>query len=206
MYNNLGLSYQLEGDWDKALEYQKKALSMYEKMKNKYKIPFSYTNLGKIYFLKGDHSLAKEYYQKGIEIVEERKITGILPELYYGLGELSLRLNDLEKALILAKKALECASKEEDKLQIGCANRLLGIICREERKWQEAQKWLEESIAIFERLRVPYELGQGYLEIGRLERDRGNIQLSQDFFKRAREIFEKLGAKKDLEKINKELK
>jgi len=61
-YSNMGIIYALRREYDKAIEFTKKALSSKEA---EY---FFYNNLGNIYYLKNDYESAVASYEKAIEL------------------------------------------------------------------------------------------------------------------------------------------
>ncbi len=75
-YDNLGIIYKRQKQFDKALKIARKSLELYPNT-NKGAIAGSYDNIGDIYAEKKDFSTAADYYQKGIQI--------LLPEYEAGL-------------------------------------------------------------------------------------------------------------------------
>ena len=105
----------------------------------------------------------------------------------------------------LFKFALEVKDKE----LMGNAYALRGMLLRVQRKWEESIKYFEKSIEEFEFLNarrwdaywfakmVLHEYARVYLE-----RDqKGDREKAHRLFNEALQTFEKIGAKKDIEKI-----
>ncbi len=72
-YSNLGLTYQLKGQYDLAVEYYTKALKVREKAfgKSHPDTAMIYDNIGVIYKLKGDYDRAIDYHEKTLNIIKE---------------------------------------------------------------------------------------------------------------------------------------
>ena len=71
-YNNIGLVYDEQGDYDKALEYYGKALDIWERVlgPDHPDTATSYNNIGLVYDSQGDYDKALEYYGKALDIKE----------------------------------------------------------------------------------------------------------------------------------------
>ncbi len=95
-YNNLGVLYSQQKQWDKALDCFEKAIADIL-----YNTPhFAYHNMGTVYFNKGDHSKAIEYYEKAIRLAPDYTVA------YKDLANLYESINQNEKALVIYKKAI----------------------------------------------------------------------------------------------------
>ncbi len=69
-YNNMGLVYDAQGDYAKALEYHNKALKIRLATfgENHPDVATSYNNMGLVYYSQGDYAKALEYYNKALKI------------------------------------------------------------------------------------------------------------------------------------------
>ncbi len=97
IYNNLAYAYYALANYDQALEYHHKALSIREKLLGDYpETAISYNSIGLILKLKNDYQSALTYYSKALNI--QKKFLGPLhPDtaksynnlgtLYYNMGE-----------------------------------------------------------------------------------------------------------------------
>lgn len=95
-YNNLGILYSQQKEWDKALDSFEKATSDIL-----YSTPhFAYHNMGTVYFNKGDYSKAIEFYEKAIALAPNYIVA------YKDLANLYESTNQNDKALIIYKKAI----------------------------------------------------------------------------------------------------
>ena len=73
-YNNIGLLYNAQGDYPKALEYYFKALKIREKVlgTDHPDTASSYNNIGSLYYKKGKYKEALEYLNKALEIFKTK--------------------------------------------------------------------------------------------------------------------------------------
>ena len=111
----IGLLFDEIGDHDKALEWQYKALDIYEKMDepDSARISMSYTLIGRALTNKEEYDKALEYTKKGLEIRERIPDIdlGDLSQSYNNLGYLIAITGDYTQALEYHNKALECRLK-----------------------------------------------------------------------------------------------
>ncbi|KAF6034577.1 XPA [Bugula neritina] len=113
-YNNIGLVYEEMGEYNKGLEYHKKALQI------------SYSNLGGVYYKKGEYSKALRYYRKSLEMVLAVYGTEAThPDIannYANVGLVHHRMGEYNKALGVYykmgeyKKALEYYTESINKM------------------------------------------------------------------------------------------
>ncbi|MEW5760892.1 MAG: tetratricopeptide repeat protein, partial [Candidatus Thermoplasmatota archaeon] len=67
--------------------------------------------------------------------------------------------------------------------------------------WEKAEKYFKEGIEILLGLNMPYDLAEAYYEFALVYLDKNEKKTSKKYLDKALEIYEKLGAKKDIEKI-----
>lgn len=150
--NFLGIYYAEKGDWDKALEYFKKALEHWENNNQKMMIIGGYNNIGSTYSVKGEIDIALEHYLKAQVLREELEIPGTsrqinnIAYMYYLKGE-------LDKAYDLLKKEIEVDEKFKNKFDL--SSNLYSI---SEVYWQQGKT--KEALSARERyLKLRKELG-----------------------------------------------
>ena len=117
LFSNAASVYQDHADYDKALDYYKKALAIREKVLGTEHpdTATTYNNMAIVYKEKGDYDKALEYYEKALAIVE--KVLGTahpstattyngLAGVYYNKGNYDKALEYYEKALAIREKML----------------------------------------------------------------------------------------------------
>ena len=104
LFNNIGLVYEEQGDYGKALEYYEKALAISEKVlgTDHPSTATTYNNIGGVYRAQGDYGKAYEYYEKAFEVVYEK------------LGENHPYTQDAYLSLMRMKLCLELGVNEEE--------------------------------------------------------------------------------------------
>mgnify|MGYP000336107100 CR=1 FL=1 len=81
--NSLGISFMAVEDYDKAINYYNKSLSIYKKLKIAFGIRSVCTNMGISYAESGDFETAKKYYFEALNYAETSADTA---DVYHDLG------------------------------------------------------------------------------------------------------------------------
>lgn len=128
--DDIAVCYRQMNDYDSAIKYYKKSLSIFPEG------DFALKNIGVVYTLKSDFKISNEYYQKLINFYPTDA------EGYYGLGKNLILLEELEKALLNILKAHKIYLKENSAYAKD-AETLESIIYQEMKKKGEEQKFID---------------------------------------------------------------
>lgn len=104
-YNNMGLLCKKLGNYDKALEYYKKALLIWESNKSSLDMASCCCNLGSLYIQLNEYEKAFDSYYQAMEIVDSASCT--YAEIMNGIGILYDKQEDFVNALCYKEKALQ---------------------------------------------------------------------------------------------------
>jgi len=207
--NFLGALYHIFGEWSKSEQYLKESLSISQEIKNTQSISNSYGFSGYCYYDRGEYAKAKECFDRMLEIDEKtgKKIAQISD--YQWLAMNYIELGGLDKATALLDDLHKFAHEKQDKGLIADEDATRATLLRAEKKWNESIELFEKSLQEYEALGarqwnvywlaklVLYEYARACLE----RNQPGDREKAYSLFNQALEIFEKLGAKKDVEKI-----
>ncbi|MFH7027756.1 MAG: tetratricopeptide repeat protein [Heteroscytonema crispum UTEX LB 1556] len=80
----------------------------------------------------------------------------------------------------------------------------LGKNERDRGNLEAAEKLSQQALAMAQELGMTHLAADVNYDLARLERQRGNTEIAQQHYNTAHQIFQKLGAAKDLEKIEQE--
>ncbi|MGD0028626.1 MAG: tetratricopeptide repeat protein [Candidatus Bathyarchaeia archaeon] len=205
----LGALYMALGEWDKGEKCFKEALNIAQGLKDYQAISYSYSSLAFFYYDKGEYAKAKEVAEKGYEAIKKTGDRIVQMWYLYWITDMDIELGEIEKAQSqtddLYKFGLEM--KTSNRLFIAYANRLKGKLLRAQKKWEESIEYFEKSLQDFEafdaRRWYMYDYAKRVLcEYARTYMDRdqeGDRQKADNLLSQALEIFQKIGAKKDIE-------
>ena len=199
-YNNVGYTYGILGDHEKALEYKLKALSIREMAFPEDHPDFAqfYDSVGSTYGDLGDHEKALEYKLKALEIRKKVLPTDHLDLAlsYNNVGSTYGDLGDHEKARKYKLKALtiqeQVLPQEHPALATSYNN--LGSTYRDMSDYTKALEYQLKALEIRERVLPPDhpDLAQSYSGIGNIYNDLGDYHKGLDYNRKALEIFERV--------------
>ncbi len=186
--NNLGALYFKSGNWSKAIEYYENAIERSKENSFLDGLCRSYNNLGAVYEKRGEFTMAYDLYFKGLEIVPDLQDEILKAELYGNLGSILTHLHKYGKAYAYLVESYDFfkSINSKDKLMIeACQKQAYYFI--QTRNYESAVYYLEHSIKMSEETNSRAEIGNSYYLMALLERK--NIEVAQDYLKKAIEIF-----------------
>jgi len=207
--NALGYAYQILGDMDKSEQCFKEALSISRQLNDFQAIAGGYDYQGLSYFDRGDYVKAKEFFEKMNRTLEKAGDKLSQASASQSLIWTYIELGETEKAKNLIDNMSEYALQVKNKDLMASLDALKAILLRHKKKWEESIDYFEKSLQEFETLKarrwspygfakmVLYEYAQVYLERNR----EGDKEKAHNLLNRALELFQKIGARKDIEKI-----
>jgi tetratricopeptide (TPR) repeat protein/KaiC/GvpD/RAD55 family RecA-like ATPase len=209
---NLGIFYHVLGEWNKGEQYLKESLSISKKTSNAQSISNSYGWLGWFYYDKGEYAKAKEFFDGMTEINEKRGGKAYQISSYQWLAMNDIELGEIDKAKTLLDDLHKFAHEKQNKQLTADEDATRAMLLRAEKKWNESIELFEKSLQEYEALGARqwnvygfakniYEYARVYLERNQL----GDKEKARDLLNQALEIFQKMGAKKDIEKVEAKL-
>ena len=207
----LGFIHQIRGELDKSEQYYMEALRTSQKSNELNTITSSYGSLGWLHFDKGDYVEARGFWEKAYDTSE--KAGQKLLKMYWA-GNLLLicvELGEFEKVENSIDNLYKFFQDVKDYFFLACLDGLRARLFRAQHRWEESIKYFERSLQEWELINARQwniywfvklflcEYARMYLERG-WEDDR---EKAGDLLNQALKIFQKLGAKRDIEKTTK---
>jgi len=203
--SNLGLLQIDRGYTDDARQYLEKALNQAEQIGYYFHIGLSNYHMGLLFNALGEWQAALEYTLRSETIFKKLDEKTTLVDVYVNLGNIYLGLHDLEKATQYGEQALELydefTADAESEIK-GCALRLLGDIALVMENYDEAEKQYRQAELIFDTADNHLEVGRLLMSMTRLALLTSNHEVSKSYILRAQMLFEQLGARLDLHKLD----
>jgi tetratricopeptide (TPR) repeat protein len=205
----LGWAYQVLGEWDKSEQYYQKALNISQKVDDFQAISAAFGLLGLFSFEKGEYLKAKGFFEKMYDEYRKHGATAHQMSTSQFVIATYIELGEKEKAENLIDKMYEYALEKDNKMMLATSDGLKADLFRAERKWEESVQLFEKSLQEFEvvgarRWNVYWFAKMLLCEYARtyLERNKeGDREKAYNLLNQALEIFQKIGAKKEVEKI-----
>jgi tetratricopeptide (TPR) repeat protein/KaiC/GvpD/RAD55 family RecA-like ATPase len=204
----MGVCFLWQGEWDKSLQYLTEAVNVAEKAEEYAPLAEANLQLGELFMEMGDYDKAEKHLTECFNIFEKvGETTGKFYDLYPVLSRLRLKKGEIEEAKELIERAYEFAVKSKLPPSVGYSEVVEGMLYREQKSWEQSMRHFEKGLQTYrsmnaQRWYVPYfakclyEYGQMYLD----RNEEGDKEKAHDLLEQALELFQKMGAKKDIER------
>jgi len=207
VFSVLGDIYRHQGRWTDADECYQRALSSINASGMAQSLFVIHLSIGLMNMDRGRYDAAQEHLDRCWAICSEGVgFTNRMAMVKAHMGEIAVLTGDLDKAEAQIAQAIEFANQAEGRRELAYAIMVKGMIAARRENWPEAIAALTDAIQRFEHLEARYDLACAYAEMGKTYRRRNanenDLQLAQSYLDKARAIFEKLGARKNLEQLD----
>ena len=180
--------------WTEAKRYTVEALRISRKHGNKREIAAAYEEFGALYSSRGQRRTARTFLEKSLSVALE------ISEKNDHVAEVSRRLAEEavidgrgDEAIAFAKRSLLAASFIRDRRLIGLGLRALAAARRITGDSKLASRYAAKSVEIFEKARIPFELGRSLLELSSIALINNDFGSARSGLARAEAIFRQLG-------------
>jgi len=205
----LGECYYWSGEWDKSLHYLVEARDIARKT-GEYQSSANATFwLGELFMEMEDYVEAEKYFNETSSIWEKAGETDYqLTDIFPALSKLYLKKGEIKEAKELIERTHQHAKKTKNRLVISYAEMLKAISFREQKKWGQSIQHFEKSLQGYKSINAQkwfvHQFAELLYEYGLLHLDRneeGDKERAHSFLNQALEIYQRVDAKKKVEKI-----
>ena len=201
-YNNIGSVYYQKGDYDKALEYLNKALTIQKaKLGEEHTdVATSYNNIGSLYSKKGNYDKALEYLNKALTIRKAKlgdEHTDVATS-YNNMGLVYSDKGDYDKALEYYNKALTIQKSNlgEEHTDVATSYNNMGLVYSDKGDYDKALEYYNKALTIRKsKLGEEHtDVATSYNNIGSVYSDKGDYDKALEYYNKALTILKsKLG-------------
>ena len=178
-YAGKSLNAQLNANYGEELEWQLKALKIYEELGEKQSLGKTYSQIGVIHAHQHNDDLAKSYYEKALAIFKTLNDLKGEATTLRRMGNLYAEERDSKNALKLYQASLELEEKLNN--QTGIANSLnnIGVVYYDDGKYEESLTYYKRSLEMILKINNLNRLSAAYHNISRvyLKQDKLNEAL-----------------------------
>ncbi|MEO0270781.1 MAG: tetratricopeptide repeat protein [candidate division WOR-3 bacterium] len=197
-FNALGTIFWSKGEYDRAIEFYKKSLRIFEEIGDKLWIGVAYNNLGNIYQNKGEYENAIEFYQRSLKICEEIGNTHGIGAAYNNLGGVYFYKGEYDRAIEFFQKFLRICEEIGDKHGIGYASNNLGVLYTYKDEYDKAIEFYEKGLKINEEIGEKRAIGRISSNLGMVYFNKGEYDMAIKFYKKSLIISEEIGDKRGM--------
>lgn len=190
---NIGIVFEEQGNFPKALEYFLNSLSLNEKLGYKKGIAGNMISIGIVYKEKEDYKRAMDYYFKALKIVEEMDNKSWKGITLVNIGNVYSSQHQSEKALEYYFKALVLNESVNNRIGISTNLGNIGIIYKEEGKYEQALEYYLKALKISEENGNREEIGRHTGNIGALYILQKKYKSAEEYLNKALKISTSIG-------------
>ncbi len=199
----IGAIYRDFGNWDLGEKYFKDALSI-AKEDNKSHIGNSLGMLGDIERNRGNWDEAERLYRQSLALRTELGDRKGIVSCWGLLGNIEQCRGNWDEAERLYRQCLAIETELGDREGIATSIGCLGENELGKGNLDTAEQLLTEALGQMQTLGMTWHIAEVNYCFARLHRKCGNTEVAQQHYDTAHQIFQQLGAAKDVEKIEKE--
>jgi CHAT domain-containing protein/Tfp pilus assembly protein PilF len=192
-WQNLAISYALQGDHARSLDSFLSALRLYEKQKNADKIALVHYNIGVLQIKQGNYAAARRELTEAQNLAEKSGDKLVAAQAQSDLGKVLEREGRLPEALQTFEKALVVCRNFGHKQCIGESETNLGNFHLAHGGPKLAGEAFERARQTFEQLNDSYNLADSLRGLGYVARLRSDYPAAKDYAAKAVAIAEKIG-------------
>jgi serine phosphatase RsbU (regulator of sigma subunit)/tetratricopeptide (TPR) repeat protein len=144
--NMIGASFQVRGNYVKAIDSYQKCLKLYEELGDTKGIASAMGNIGSLYIELKEYKKALGYQMRCLKLVQE---TGNLDGVAAALNNISIihtELKDYDQAISYAEKSIEMYDLVKDDYGIASANANIGNLYIERKMYEKALPFQLKSL------------------------------------------------------------
>lgn len=127
-YNNIGLTYEAQGNYDEAITYELQALIHYRQLNNPSQIANTLNNLGIAFDEKGDYQKALENYYEALRMYEGLKDESKTAMMLTNIGIVLKAQKEYKQVVSLYRRASTIYQKLNDSFGLAAAHANLGSV------------------------------------------------------------------------------
>jgi tetratricopeptide (TPR) repeat protein len=174
-YGSIGIVFSEQSSYAKALQFELKALRLYEQSKNLEKCARLYNNIGIVYKAQGEDFKALNYFFNCLKI-QERIGDQTIGITTTNIGNIYLNQKNFPKALDYYNKAQQLFVKYPNPRGLGELYNNLGLYYKMTNKKSEALKTFDKAIAAFKSIDDKFGISDTYFYIGEIYLEQNKLE------------------------------
>jgi tetratricopeptide (TPR) repeat protein len=200
----LGDIERLRGNWDEAERLFRQCLEIETELGDREGMASCWGLLGDIERLRGNWDEAEQFKRQSFQLRQELGDRAGMASSWGAWGDIEKCRGNWDEAEKLYRQSLALRTDLGDREGIAMLSGDLGENELGKGNLDTAEQLLTEALGQMQTLGMTWHIAETNYDLARLHRQRGNTEIAQQHYDRAHQIFQQLGAAKDVEKIEKE--
>tara|TARA_Y100000310_G_scaffold344752_1_gene459257 strand:+ start:3512 stop:5449 length:1938 start_codon:yes stop_codon:yes gene_type:complete len=188
LYNNIGVSYNQEGNYPKSLEFYQKSLDLKLALGQIEASAKTTNNIGIIYFDQKQYSKALEYYNQALELEKQAKDESGMARTLGNIGLVYLEQKMFEQALSHYKKAYVLVESIGLNCRTIYTTNGVGQAFSKLGKLDSAKYYLNKALDDAKECQDPQIQTSTLLELGVIANQEGNISKAESYLLQSYQI------------------
>jgi tetratricopeptide (TPR) repeat protein len=163
--NHLGVLYDCQRRWEKALYHYKQAYHLWQGMNDAHGLMRGSINLGLLLVNMDQTAKALDYLNQAIELAEQTGEVAEICAIYVNMALAHYRQGALGQAEEYAGKAVILSQRHNNSLMLAQAWRYLGLACLHQGRQPEAEQYLRAALELVRSLKVPFRAVEILLDV-----------------------------------------
>ncbi|MCK5016289.1 MAG: tetratricopeptide repeat protein [Candidatus Peribacteraceae bacterium] len=201
-YNSFGRIFLKKGEDDRARGHFEKAVVLLELKCNSKELARTYTNLGICAFNQHDIEESIKYHSKTIEAASKIGDIRILGHGFSNLASAYIEIQEYDLAIEHLEKARDIFEKTGEKRMLASVNSIYAVVWSRLEKWDKSIQAYQCSIELRKESNDIDGLAHSFYRFGLMCKKKGDIDKATDLLIQAKGIYEDLGNKLMIQKIN----
>jgi len=203
IYNKIGLILYKMGNFDDALLYQNKSLSLAKELNDTKGQATTLKDIANIYLSKRELDKAVNYYNQSLDLQTDGKEKANIYLIIAGIFGIK---GDYQKTIENLQKAIEMFEKSGDYQYASMGKLNLGAFYIRVKDYNNAERYITEGLEGVKKIGDKYWEAMGYKYFGMLYRDKGYKKTAKEYYARAYDLFKSIKAGKDAQGVLNEMK
>ncbi|MCW2912968.1 MAG: Tetratricopeptide 2 repeat protein [Actinomycetia bacterium] len=192
-FHELGLIAGLRGEYEQALDWYRKSLTIYEELGDRAGLAGGYHQFGIIAQHRGEYEQALDWYRRSLTIHEELGDRAGIANGYHQFGNIALLGGEYEQALDWYRKSLTIHEELGGRADVASGYHHLGMIAQLRGEYEQALDWYRKSLTINEELGNRADVASTCHELGIIAQHHGAYEQALVWYRRSLTIDEELG-------------
>jgi tetratricopeptide (TPR) repeat protein len=194
LWHDLGSVYQLQGDYDAALDAFERMVRLGWVVASRPKAAVAYNKMGRVWRQKGDTDLALEYLKRGLEMFSQAKDQRGIATSLDDIGQVYWMKGNYDIALSRSATALEMRRALNNKRSIAVSLSNIGNIEKDRGLFDEAESCHREAMVMRREVGDRYGSILSKNNLGAVAFERGKMEDARQLWQEALNEADQIGA------------